>query len=162
MYLDSLEFLEEERDAWRPYESLSDLTDAQLGVPVPEAHGWSGRELMGHVLAWQGIALQIATELAVNDTSPTIARIDEDLESRGGDVINAEIDATWAAIPMDELRERFRTQPGELRGYLTVVPESRWLKNAEHLRTLSDETLGHYEDHRPELAAVLASAADVV
>jgi Mycothiol maleylpyruvate isomerase N-terminal domain. len=158
MYLDSLEFLEEERDAWRPFEALADLTDEQLGVSVPDAHGWSGRELMGHMLAWQGIALQIATELAVNQTSPTIARIDADWETRGGEVVNAEIDATWAAVPMDELRERFRTQPGELRGYLTVVPESRWLKHAEHLRTISDETMAHYEEHRPELVAVLASA----
>lgn len=157
MYLDSLEFLEEERDAWRPYEALADLTDDQLGVPVPDAHGWSGRELMAHLLAWQGIALQIATELAVNEASPTIARIDADWEARGGAIVNAEIDATWAAIPMDELRERFRTQPGELRGYLTVVPESRWLKHAEHLRTISDETMAHYEEHRPELVAVLAS-----
>ena len=162
MYLDSLEFLEEERDAWRPYEALAGLSDEQLSVPVADAHGWSGRVLMGHVLAWQGTALQIATDLAVNDTSPTIARIDADWETRGGDAVNAEIDATWAAISMDELRERFRTQPGELRGYLTVVPESRWLKNAEHLRTLSDETFAHYEEHRPELAAVLASAADDV
>ena len=35
---------------------------------------------------------------------------------------------------MDEVRARFRTSPGELRGYLTVVPESRWLKNAAHSR----------------------------
>ena len=27
MYLDALEFLEEERDAWRPFEALADLTD---------------------------------------------------------------------------------------------------------------------------------------
>ncbi len=80
MYLDSLEFLEEERDAWRPYEALVELTDEQLSVPVAGAHGWSGRQLMGHLLAWQGIALRIATDLAVNETSPTIARIDADWE----------------------------------------------------------------------------------
>ena len=34
MYLDSLEFLEEEREAWAPYEALADLTDEQLSVPV--------------------------------------------------------------------------------------------------------------------------------
>ena len=33
---------------------------------------------------------------------------------------------------MDEVRERFATVPGELRGYLTVVPETRWLKHADH------------------------------
>jgi len=160
MYLDSLEFLEEERDAWRPFERLAALTDAQLAVPVPGAHGWSGRELMGHLLAWQGIALQIATELAVNETSPTIARVDADWDARGGDVINAEIDATWAAIPIPDLRERFRTQPGELRGYLTVVPETRWLKHADHLRTIREETIAHYEDHAADLDAVLAAAGE--
>ena len=35
MYLDSLEFLEEERDAWAPYEALAGLTDEQLAVPWP-------------------------------------------------------------------------------------------------------------------------------
>jgi hypothetical protein len=83
MYLDALEFLEEERDTWRPFERLADLSDAQLVVPVAAAHGWSGRDLMAHLLAWQGIALQVATELAVNETSPTIAR-DADWEARGG------------------------------------------------------------------------------
>jgi hypothetical protein len=158
MYLDALEFLEEERDAWRPFEALADLTDAELAQPVAGAQGWTGRELMAHLLAWQGVALQIATELAVDETSATIARTDADWEARGGEVVNAEIDATWAAIPTDELRQRFRTQPGELRGYLTVVPEARWLKHAANLRALSDETTLHYEEHRADLDAVLAAA----
>jgi len=51
MYLDAMEFLEEERDAWAPYEALADLTDAQLTQPVMDAHGWSGRDLIAHMLA---------------------------------------------------------------------------------------------------------------
>lgn len=158
MYTDSLEFLEEERDAWQPFEALADLSDAQLALPTHAASGWTGRELMGHLLAWQGIALQIATELAVNETSATIARTDADWEARGAVAINAELDATWAAMPMAELRETFRTQPGELRGFLTVVPESRWLKHAVHLEKLRDETTAHYEEHQRDLEAVLAAA----
>jgi hypothetical protein len=159
MYLGALEFLEEERDAWRPFEALAELGDAALTTSVAAAHGWSGRQLMGHLLAWQGIALQVATELAVNETSPTIARSTADWDTRGGEVVNAEIDATWAAVGIDALRERFRSQPGELRGYLTVVPESRWLKNADHLRFFADQTITHYEDHRSDLEAVLAAGA---
>jgi hypothetical protein len=158
MYLDAMEFLEEERDAWAPFEALADLDDAQLAVPVEAAHGWSGRDLIGHLLAWQGIALDAARELAVNETSPTLQRIDADWEARGGDVVNAELEATWAAIPMSDLREQFRTQPGELRGYLTVVPETRWLKHATHLASFRDETIAHYEEHTPELTAILAAA----
>jgi len=156
MYLDALEFLEEERDAWAPYEALSSLTDDQLAQPVEAAHGWSGRDLMAHMLAWQGIALDIARELAVNETSPTIARVDAEWDAKG-DAFNDEIQAEWAARPMTEIRESWRTQPGELRGYLTVVPETRWVKHAEHLKTFHDETIAHYEEHVPELEAVLAA-----
>src|SRR5436190_23878302 len=92
VYLDSLEYLEEERDAWRPFEALLELTDAELVEPVAGAHGWSGRQLMGHLLGWQEVALQVATELAVNETSPTIARTDADWVARGDEVVNAEID----------------------------------------------------------------------
>jgi hypothetical protein len=158
MYLDAMEFLEEERDAWAPYEALAGLTDEQLSVAVPAAHGWSGRDLMAHMLAWQGVALDAARELAVNETSTTIARVDADWEARGGEVVNAEIQATWAARPLDELRAAFASQPGEVRGYLTVVPETRWLKHPTHLRSFHDETIAHYEDHVQDLRAILDAA----
>jgi hypothetical protein len=157
MYLDSLEFLEEERDAWAPFEALDALTDDQLSRPVAGAHGWSGRQLMGHLVAWQEQALAVATELAVNETSAAKARADADWDARG-DAINAEIDATWAALPMAEVRERFRSVPGQLRGYLTVVPETRWLKHTDHQRFFHDETTAHYEDHLADLKAILAAA----
>ena len=158
MYLDSLEFLEEERDAWAPFEALAELTDEQLSIPVDGAHGWTGRQLMAHLVAWQESALAVATELAVNEVSPTKARADADWERRGGEVINAELDASWAGRPMPDLRERFRTVPGELRGYLTVVPETRWLKHADNQRFFLDQTTAHYEDHRADLDAILAAA----
>jgi len=158
MYLDSLEFLEEEREAWAPFEALADLTDEQLSVPIAGAHGWSGRQLMGHLLAWQEVALGVATELAVNESSPRKARADADWEARGGEIVNAEIDAIWAELLMAELRERFRTLPGQLRGYLTVVPETRWLKHPDNQHFFHDETTAHYEEHRSDLEAVLAAS----
>ncbi len=158
MYLDALEFLEEEREAWAPYEPLSDLTDEEAARPIGSAHGWSARDLMAHMLAWQEVALDIARELAVGETSPTISRVDADWKARGGDVVNAEIQAHWADLPLAELRDRFRTQPGELRGTLTVVPEARWVKHVQHMRTLHDETVDHYENHLADLEAILAAA----
>jgi hypothetical protein len=157
MYLDAMEFLEEERDGWAPYEALADLSDEQLGVALDAAHGWSGRDLMAHMLAWQAVSLEAAKELAVNETSPTIARVDADWDARG-DLVNDEITRTWADVPMAELRERFRTQPGELRGYLTVVPETRWLKHATYLKSFHEETIGHYEEHADDLRAILSWA----
>ena len=158
MYLDALSFLEDERDAWRPFEALLELSDEQLSEPVAAARGWSGRDLMVHLVAWQLISLDIAKELAISETSPTAARVDEEWTSRGGDAVNAEIQAEWAARPLDDVRDDFRQVGGELRGFLTVVPESRWIKNAAIQRTFIDETLDHYEEHGADLAAILAAA----
>ena len=156
MYLDALEFLDEERDAWAPFEALAGLTDEQLSKPVADAHGWTGRQLMSHLLAWQENAMAVAKELAVNETSPTKLRSDADWEQLGGEAVNAALDAAWADLSLDEVRRRFATVPGELRGYLTVVPESRWLKHADHQRFFSEETTEHYEEHAADLQAIRA------
>ena len=158
MYLDAREFLDEERDAWRPFEALADLSDEQLTVPVEAAHGWTGRQLMGHLLSGHEVALAVATELAVKETSRAKESADADWDARGGEVVNAEIDAIWVALPMDELRGRFDTLPGELRDHLAVVPESRWLKHSDHHRFFRSETAAHYADHLADLAAILADA----
>jgi Mycothiol maleylpyruvate isomerase N-terminal domain len=157
MYLDALEFLDEERDAWAPFEALAELTDDQLSIPVAEAHGWTGRQLMSHLVAWQENAMSVAKELAVDETSPTKLHSDAEWEERGGEAVNAALDAAWAELPFDEVRKRFATVPGELRGYLTVVPETRWLKHADHQRFFSEETTEHYEDHAADLRAILAA-----
>jgi hypothetical protein len=158
MSLDALEFLDQERDAWRPFEALADLTDEQLAVPVEAAHGWTGRQLMAHLLSGHAVALAVATELAVQETSRARERADADWDARGGDAVNAEIDATWAALSMDELRDRFATLPDQLRGALTVVPERRWLEHGDHQRFFRSETTAHYADHLADLAVILAAA----
>ncbi len=158
MSLDALEFLDQERGAWRPFEALADLTDDQLTISIDGAHGWTGRQLMAHLLSGHEIALAVATELAVHETSQAKERADADWDARGGEVVNAEIDATWAALSMGELRDRFATLPGQLRGSLTVVPESRWLKHSDHQRFFRSETMDHYEDHLADLTAILAAA----
>jgi hypothetical protein len=158
MYLDALSFLEDEREGWRAFEALDGLTDAQLAIPLDGAHGWSGRDLMAHLVAWQEVGLTVAKELAVGISSPAKIEADRDWDARG-DEINEEIRVAWLALPMDEVRTRFRTVPGELRGYLTVVPETRWIKSPEYETFFLNETIDHYEAHAADLAAVLASAA---
>jgi hypothetical protein len=154
MYLNALEFLEEEREAWRPYEALAGLTDEQLAVPIDDAHEWSGRDLIAHLVAWQANALEVAKELAVGETSATKERSDAEWDARG-DAMNLDIQVEWRALPMDEVRRRLAETPGELRGYLTVVPESRWIKHADHLRFFLEETIDHYAGHAADLEAIL-------
>jgi hypothetical protein len=159
MYLNALEFLEEERDAWRPFEALASIPDDRLDVPVEGAHGWSARDLIGHVVAWQEWALATARELAVGERSATKERLDAEWDARG-DAINAEIEAEWRGLDVAEVHRRLATVSGELRGYLTVVPETRWIKNDDYLRYFLDETIEHYAEHAADLEAVLAAAAE--
>jgi hypothetical protein len=160
MYLDALSFLEDERDAFRAYEALLALSDEQLDRPVEAAGGWSGRDLMGHIVQWQDAALATARELAMGETSPTMARVEADWSGppEVGNRINDDAIAAFRALPMAEARERFRTVAGELRGYLTVVPEVRWIKNPHNQEYLFGETMEHYEEHEKELRAILEAA----
>ena len=160
MYEDGLSFLDEERDAWRPFEALLELTDEELERPLEGAHGWTGRDLMAHMGVWIEWWLNIARELAVGPNSQTYDQLQEigrDWANQG-DVLNDRYQAEWAALPMAELRSRFATLPGELRGYLTVVPETRWLKESAHLKSLYVNTTEHYSDHLAELQAILGAA----
>jgi hypothetical protein len=113
---------------------------------------------MGHLVHWQMLALDVAKELALRETSPRKIAADEDFATRGDVVVNAEVDALWRAKPVAEVREAFASVPGELRGFLTVVPETRWVKNADMQTFFHEETIEHYDDHLRELAAILAAA----
>lgn len=155
MYFDALSFLEDEREAWRPYEALFDLPPEQLEVPVAGPDRWSGRDLLGHLVHWQEHALAVARELAVGESSAAFAAGEADWEARGGDVINAEAVSAWRALPLPEVLARAREVPGELRGYLTVVPESRWIKNATYEQFFTEELLDHYAEHEPDLREIL-------
>jgi hypothetical protein len=157
VYLDALSFLEDERDAWRSYEALAEIPDDRLDRPVDAAHGWSARDLIAHMVGWQQVALTVAKQLAVGETSPEIARINAEWDARG-DELNAEMIATWRDLSPADVRDRLQSVAGELRGYLTVVPESRWIKNPAHLAHFSEETLEHYADHRADLDAILEAA----
>jgi hypothetical protein len=108
-------------------------------------------------VGWQQVALTIAKDLAVNETSPEMARMDAEFDSRG-DELNAEMIERWRGLSPSEVRDRLQSVAGELRGYLTVVPESRWIKHPTHLETFVGETLEHYDDHRGDLDAILAAA----
>ncbi len=161
MYLDALSFLEDERDTFRAYEALKALTDEQLSTPVDAAHGWSGRDLMGHILLWQEAALATAKELAVGEQSPTMVRLEAEWSASpaAGDRMNDEAVERYRALPMDELRARFDEVAGDLRGYLTVVPESRWIKHAANQEWLFGETTEHYDEHLVELRAILEAVS---
>lgn len=161
MYLDALSFLEDERDALRPYERLLELSDAQLDVEVAGAHGWSGRDLLGHLVLAQEAALAVAKELAVGPKSAEMERQEAlwSASPEAGDAVNQAGIERFRAMPIADVREAFRDTAGELRGYLTVVPEARWIKDSAHQEYFFGEMTEHYEEHLTDLQAILEAAA---
>ena len=157
MYFDALSFLEDERDAWRPFEALLSVPADRFDLPVAAAHGWSARELLSHLAAYQAHALDVARELAVGEQSPAHAAMDAAWNARG-DAVNDELLATWRALSDEEVRRRAAELPGELRGFLTVVPEARWVKHPVFGPFFEDELLDHYADHLADLQAILDAA----
>jgi hypothetical protein len=157
MYFDALSFLEDERDAWRPFEALLTVPADRFDAPVAAAHGWSARELLSHLAAYQAHALDVARELAVGEQSPAHATMDAAWNARG-DAVNDELSATWRALSDEEVRRRAAELPGELRGYLTVVPEARWVKHPVFGPFFEDELLDHYTDHVADLQVILDAA----
>jgi hypothetical protein len=154
MYFDALSFLEDERDAWRPFEALLSVPVDRFDLPVAAAHGWSARELLSHLAAYQAHALDVARELAVGEQSPAHAAMDAAWDARG-DAVNDELSAAWRALSDDEVRGRAAALPGELRGYLTVVPEARWVKHPVFGPFFEDELIDHYADHVADLQVIL-------
>jgi uncharacterized damage-inducible protein DinB len=154
MYFDALSFLEDERDAWRPFEALLEIPGDRLDIPVAAAHGWSARELLSHVVAYQAHSLDVARELAVGERSRSYEAMEAAWSERA-DAVNDELSAAWRALSVEEVLQRARTIPGELRGYLTVVPEARWVKHEVFGRFFEDELLDHYAEHMDDLGAVL-------
>lgn len=160
MYMQAMEFLEDERESWAPFESLASLSDEALERPTEvdgAAHGWTARDLIAHMVGWQEIALRMARELAVDDASETLRFIQQPWEVYG-ETLNQRILEEARALPLDEVRQRLADIPAELRGTLTMVPEARWLKAPAAQRLFTECTMTHYEDHEEALRAVLATA----
>ena len=87
------------------------------------AHGWSGRDLMGHLVAWQQLALDVAKELAVGERARRAKRRPTPTGRPGGDVDQRRGRGDVAARSRSTRSARSSPRvAGELRGYLTVVP----------------------------------------
>ena len=149
--------LEEERDAWRPFEALDGLTDAQLDAPVVAAHDWSGRDVIAHLVAWLDDAVAAANASTSDEQAAAITRSRRAFAARG-DEINADIQGTWRTLPIAEVRRRMRETPAALRGRLAALPEWRWGTNEEAFHFFHVYTIEHYQDHVDDLAAILEAA----
>lgn len=107
------------------------------GVPVP-GWGWTPRDMLAHVLAWQEEALRHLRE----PEAPWPARAEID-------AWNAAAHRLLRSLAWDEVLERLEANHRELRAHLSVDPPS-WFGPC---------TYWHYTEHTRALLAFLGSFA---
>ena len=141
-----------------PFEALDELTDEQLerpndGLPTagPAATYGPSRGLAA------SSPLDVAKELAVNERARRRSRPTR-TGTRAATRSNDEIRRHWRALPIDEVRQRFRDRARRA----ARLPDRRARGALAQERRLQEfflaETIDHYEAHADDLAAILASA----
>ena len=151
-------FLAAEQMTFRPYEEILELDLRRLD-DGPQAHGWSARDVLSHLVGWHEVAAVVARELVAGPTSPRKAAADGEWEARG-DEINDEIRREWRGLPLEAFRTRARRATADLRTALAKVPLERWWGDEEYFDYFNSEMQAHYGDHRADLERVLGRASD--
>ncbi len=156
-YADGAAFLAAERRAWQPYEALLALSDDALDVPREGAHGWTGRDLIAHLVGWHDVTISVVRGLAAADT--TVLDSYYGLNDAQVDAMNADTIAAWRELPIAEVRRRLVEIPAALRNVLAAAPDRTWLRDERGYQWMLWNTMEHYEGHAPDLAAIVDGAA---
>jgi len=99
-------FRADELVSFGPYEIILELGLEELD-DGPQAHGWSARDVLSHLVGWHEVAAVVARELVAGPTSPRKAAADAEWEARG-DEINDEMLREWRGLQLEAFRARAR------------------------------------------------------
>jgi len=150
-------FRADELVSFGPYEIILELGLEELD-DGPQAHGWSARDVLSHLVGWHEVAAVVARELVAGPTSPRKAAADAEWEARG-DEINDEMLREWRGLQLEAFRARARGATADLRTALAEVPVERWWGDEEYFDYFNSEMQAHYGDHRADLEQVLGRAS---
>jgi len=146
-------FLADEIASFRPFEAILGLDARDLDAGG-QAHGWSARDLLSHLVGGHEVATEVARELRTRPASVRKAVADAEWDARA-DEINEEIREEWSRLPIDDFRSRARSATAALRSALAEVPLEHWWESQEYFDYLNSEMVAHYDDHRADLDQVL-------
>lgn len=146
-------FFADEAEAFRPFEAITDLDLAGLDHG-PQAHGWSARDLLAHLVGWHETATGVAAELRTSTVSPRKAAADAAWDARG-DELNDEIRKEWASLSIEGYLTRASGARDGLIAALRAAPLANWWENDEYFAYFLSELQEHYADHRADLDVVL-------
>lgn len=149
---DRAAFLRQGDELWDAlWAKLGALSDEQLARPGASGPGWSGKDVLAHLVHWHEHALE-GIRAIVEGREP--------LSRSNFDQWNARWHEEDCSLSAAEARDRSRHARDELRSYLDGLSDEQWDESThtssdgvtEHIHGWADGNMNdHYRDHLGEL-----------
>jgi hypothetical protein len=127
---------------WQEFlHSFAELSESQMTRPGPD-DGWSIKDILVHVRAWEAEALKYLPIILENQRLPRY----KDLYG-GINAFNALTYETNKDLPLKTVQTNLRDTHQRLLTYLQSIPEEHFASGTRFLRRLSADTYNHYPEH---------------
>jgi hypothetical protein len=134
--------------AWDAFqESYRGLSDEQLTMPGVVGE-WSVRDLLVHVMTWEGEALKHLPHIAQGGSVPRYS-----VTYGGIDAFNALMMEQKRALPLADVLQQAQATHQQLIATIERVPEEQFRADTRWRRRLRLDTYGHYPLHTQAIRA---------
>lgn len=134
--------IERLEDRWADFhQSFQDLSESQMTRPGPVG-GWSIKDILAHVRAWEEEALKAFPLILENKRLPRY----KDLYG-GINAFNAMTCETNRDLPLKTVLSNLEDTHKRLMAYLRSLPEEQFGSGTRFRRRLAADTFNHYPEH---------------